>query len=88
MWATVETGAFLPKDKAAKWASGRIPAEYGVLLDLAARAYCGECRDDWQTRELEAAKLTEILRRKIDESLMSKRGLGKQSAVPGSYRTT
>jgi streptomycin 3"-adenylyltransferase len=69
MWATAVTGDFLSKDKAAEWATGRIPTEWRGLLDLAARAYCGECIDDWETRGSELVEFAELLRQNIEEAL-------------------
>ena len=65
MWATVESGVFLPKDKAAEWAGSFVTKEQRVLLELAASAYRGECTDDWsgiddQLRELAAVMEGEI----------------------------
>lgn len=48
MWRTVSTGEIVSKDQAALWALERLPSEYRAVLDLARKAYLGECRDDWQ----------------------------------------
>jgi aminoglycoside 9-adenylyltransferase len=51
MWVTLATGDILPKDAAAQWVLGRLPAELAAVLALARSAYLGETRDaDWSTR--------------------------------------
>ena len=65
MWATVETGDFFPKDKAAEWAAARLPEEYRELLNLAAKAYRGECEVDWKLYNKKTIQLAELLKTKI-----------------------
>lgn len=50
MWVTLATGAILPKDAAAQWVLGRLPARLSPVLALARSAYLGEQRDDWSKR--------------------------------------
>ena len=65
MWHTAATGAFVPKDAAAAWAAPRLPADLGVWLELAGRAYVGACEDDWRDQRAEAAAVAERLRREV-----------------------
>jgi len=53
MWVTLATGEIVPKDVAARWVLQRLPPEHGAALDLARRAYLGECGDDWRQRTQE-----------------------------------
>jgi streptomycin 3"-adenylyltransferase len=50
MWVTLATGKILPKDEAALWVMGRLPAPLAPVLALARSAYLGEQRDDWSKR--------------------------------------
>lgn len=65
MWMTLATGEIVPKDVAAAWAVGRLPEGHRLLLDLARRAYLGECGDGGAYREDEVDALVNYLRQEI-----------------------
>jgi streptomycin 3"-adenylyltransferase len=71
MWVTTVTGEFLPKEKAAKRVIPRLTHERAALLDTAAKAYLGECVDDWSELEAETQSLAAYLREKIEEGFDS-----------------
>jgi aminoglycoside 9-adenylyltransferase len=50
MWMTLSTGEIVSKDAAAQWVLERLPQEGRDALDLARKAYLGECNDDWTSR--------------------------------------
>lgn len=68
MWRTAATGAFVTKDAAAAWAAARLPSGQGAWLELAGRAYVGECADDWRGRDAVAVPLAERLRWEIERA--------------------
>jgi aminoglycoside 9-adenylyltransferase len=53
MWVTLATNEIVPKDVAAQWVLARLPPEQEAVLDLARRAYLGECSENWAQREKE-----------------------------------
>jgi streptomycin 3"-adenylyltransferase len=72
MWVTAATGEMLPKDEAAKWASSRLPQEQAGLLDMAGRAYRGECADSWEGLDSEARSLGLHMKKEIEDCLDSR----------------
>lgn len=74
MWVTLATDEIVTKDAAARWAVGRLPPGHGAVLDLARRAYLGECSDDWGRREEEVDGCVDRVRRAIDACLQKPRG--------------
>ncbi len=69
MWVTAVTGAFLPKDEAAQCAMRRLPEQQAALLDLAGRAYRGECVDTWGDKSSEVSMLVQHLEKEIEHCL-------------------
>jgi len=69
MWQTVSTGEITPKDVAAKWALLRLPKEYSILVDLARKAYLGECVDNWEERHSEVTALVNHMKKLIESCL-------------------
>ncbi|MEM8532204.1 MAG: aminoglycoside adenylyltransferase family protein [Chloroflexota bacterium] len=65
MWRTLSTGDIVPKDVAAVWVLSRLPQEYQAPLDLARRAYLGECHDAWEGREEEVDALVKYLKQSM-----------------------
>lgn len=47
IWATLATGEFLSKDRAAEWAVARLPARHGDVLEHARAIYVGETSEEW-----------------------------------------
>ncbi len=68
MWHTAATGAFVPKDAAARWAAARLPADQATWLELAARAYVGDIEDDWRDHRARAAVVAERLGREVERA--------------------
>jgi streptomycin 3"-adenylyltransferase len=62
---TLRTGAVVPKDVAAAEVGPTLDDAHARLLDLAARAYRGEVRDDWGELADEAAATAEALTERI-----------------------
>lgn len=71
MWLTLVTGEIRSKDEAAEWAFERLPKTVSGPLDLARRAYLGECEDKWEGMEKEVEVLAMILREKINEAVFN-----------------
>jgi len=69
MWLTAVTGEISPKDVAAEWAIPRLPEEQAKLLDLAGKAYRGECIDNWEGLEPEAAALVYHMKETVESCL-------------------
>jgi len=69
MWFTAATGEISPKDVAAEWAIPRLPKEQANLLDTARKAYRGECADNWEGLEYEAAELANYMKKSIESCL-------------------
>jgi aminoglycoside 9-adenylyltransferase len=69
MWQTVSIGEISPKDMAAKWASSRLPKECSTLLDLARKAYRGECIDKWEGLDSEVTTLVHHMKNAIESCL-------------------
>ncbi|MFE1629475.1 aminoglycoside nucleotidyltransferase ANT(9) [Brevibacillus reuszeri] len=66
MWLTVAVGEIAPKDVAAKWAIPQLTAEYVALLDIARRAYRGECVDNWEGKGPEVTALVNHMKNAIE----------------------
>ncbi len=73
MWLTVSTGEIRSKDRAAAWAGSRLPAKDAKWLELAGLAYRGLYVDCWDGLNRQVNELIEIMRDKIESSLLSKR---------------
>ncbi|HEY8499505.1 MAG TPA: aminoglycoside adenylyltransferase domain-containing protein [Clostridia bacterium] len=69
MWMTAVTGEISPKYVAAEWAIPRLPKEKAKLLDLAGKAYRGECIDNWEGLGPEAAALVYYMKRIVESCL-------------------
>lgn len=69
MWFTVSTGAFCSKDAAAAWAMPQLPPRHAALLDLAGKAYLGECEDHWEALQTQAASLAECMKKSVESML-------------------
>jgi len=70
MWLTVVTGDISPKDVAAEWAMSHLPEEQANLLDIAGKAYRGECIDKWEGLESEVAVLINHMKKSIMDALV------------------
>lgn len=66
MWQTVAIGEISPKDVAAEWAIPRLPKEHASLLELARKAYRGECVDKWEGMESEVVVLVNHMKNSIE----------------------
>lgn len=69
MWFTVTVGEISPKDVAAGWAIPRLPKEQTTLLDLARKAYRGECVDRWEGLDSEVMVLVNHMKNSIESCL-------------------
>ena len=69
IWVTAVTGEILPKDEAAKWAIPRLPQEQADLLDLAGKAYRGDCADSWDGLYCEVSALAFHMKKEIEACL-------------------
>ncbi len=69
MWFTVSTGEITSKDAAAEWAAPRLPHNLSALLEIARKAYLGECDDCWNDLEAEIALLVAFLYKSIEDLL-------------------
>ncbi|MNJ73299.1 Streptomycin 3''-adenylyltransferase [compost metagenome] len=56
---------------AAEWAISRLPKEHAALLDLARKAYRGECVDKWEGLDSEVAALVNHMRNSVESYLSS-----------------
>lgn len=71
MWLTAAVGEIAPKDVAAEWAMNRLPDAQASLLDMARKAYLGECHDKWEGHEAELMALVTHMKRSIEACLAS-----------------
>lgn len=69
MWLTVATGEISPKDVAAEWAIPKLPKEQAILLNLARKAYRGECADKWEGLNSEVVSLVNYMKKSIESCL-------------------
>ena len=69
MWVTAATGKFVAKDEAARWVITRLPEGQAALVDLAGKAYRGECIDNWEDLDTELAALVDHLKMEIASCL-------------------
>ncbi|MBO0993435.1 aminoglycoside nucleotidyltransferase ANT(9) [Bacillus sp. SD088] len=65
MWLTMDVGEISPKDVAAEWAIPQLPKEHATLLDVARKAYRGECVDKWGGLESEVLALVQHMKNSI-----------------------
>lgn len=65
MWFTVSTGEICSKDVAAEWAAPRLPQNLATLLEIALKAYLGECEDCWSDLEAEITSLVDFMNKSI-----------------------
>jgi aminoglycoside 9-adenylyltransferase len=72
MWLTAADAEISPKDVAAEWAIKRLPQDKAALLDVARRAYLGECHDDWEGQASELMALVTHMKGSIKACLGSK----------------
>jgi hypothetical protein len=63
---TLRTGRIAPKDVAAAEVCSTLAPAHAQALDRAARAYCGEIRDDWTELRDEASAAATALTDRID----------------------
>ena len=61
MWFTIATGEICSKDMAAEWVTPRLPQNLAVLLEIARKAYLGECDDCWSDLEAEITSLVAFM---------------------------
>lgn len=66
MWFTVVTGELCSKDMAAEWVIPRLPQNLAVLLEMARKAYLGECEDCWSDLEAEITSLIAFMSSSIE----------------------
>jgi len=57
------------KDVAAEWAIPRLPEDQANLLEMAKKAYLGECIDKWQGLEKETTELANSMKKAIETCL-------------------
>lgn len=69
MWFTMTTGEICPKDIAAEWAIPKLPQNLAALLEIARKAYLGECDDCWSDLEAEIASLVAFMNKSIENLL-------------------
>lgn len=69
MWVTAATGKFVSKDEAAQWVIHRLPEEQASLMDLAGKAYRGECIDHWENIGSTLKLLVEYMIKEIEQAL-------------------
>lgn len=69
MWFTTSTGQICSKDAAAEWAIPRLPQKLSLLLEIARKAYLGECEDCWNDLEADTALLITFMKQSIEKSL-------------------
>lgn len=67
MWFTLKTGKICPKDVAARWVLPQIPTCWSFLLEMAEKAYLGECRDCWKGLEEDMTPLADYMSKQIME---------------------
>ncbi len=72
MWVTAATGEFMAKDEAAQWVIPHLPKEQAALIELAEKAYRGECSDKWENLETELVVLVERMKKDIEIYLLNK----------------
>lgn len=65
MWFTLETGEICPKHLAAEWVLPKLPAPLAPLMEMAGKAYLGECADTWTHLEEEAVQLADFMKNKL-----------------------
>ena len=65
MWFTLETGEICPKHLAAEWVLPKLPAPLAPLMEMAGKAYLGECADTWTHLEKEAALLADFMQHRL-----------------------
>jgi len=70
MWMTLSTGEIASKDSAAMWALERLPLEHKEVLELARRAYLGECEDDWQAYKKQVGNFATYVKQAIKACLI------------------
>lgn len=66
MWRTAATGEITSKDQAAQWVMPRLPEDEAALLDIARKAYLGECVDKWEGMEAEISSLVSHMENSIE----------------------
>lgn len=71
MWLTAAVGEISPKDVSAEWAIPRLPKEHATLLDLARKAYRGECVDKWEGLDSEVRALVNHMKNSVESYLSS-----------------
>ena len=69
MWFTAVQGEITSKDRAAAWLSPQLPDEPRRYLELARRAYLGECADCWRGLQQETADTAAYLEKRIRDLL-------------------
>lgn len=69
MWRTADTGEFVTKDVAAKWAGFQVPTDVGDTLRFAGDAYLGNAVDEWSGRAVEAKRASDYLQKKLADLL-------------------
>ncbi len=69
MWFTVSTGEIASKDAAAEWVASRLPQNLSALLEIARKAYLGECDDCWSGLEAETTLLIDFMYKSIENLL-------------------
>lgn len=69
MWFTISTGEICSKDMAAEWVTPRLPQNLAALLEIARKAYLGECDDCWSNLEAEITSLVAFMNKSIENLL-------------------
>lgn len=66
MWFTLETGKICSKNIAAEWVLPKLPNRLVPLMEMAVKAYLGECIDEWSNVEKETLLLVDFMKSKLD----------------------
>lgn len=84
MWYSADTGEIVPKDAAADWALGRLPAEHRPVLAEARRAYLGLGEDRLASRGEQVAAFIRFAKHEIAEVLRSAPAAPSNAPTPPS----
>jgi streptomycin 3"-adenylyltransferase len=68
MWLTMVTGAIVPKDVAAGWTMGRLPARHRAVVGRARAVYLGEASDQWQDLDGDVRACAAHLRAEVERA--------------------
>ena len=69
MWLTASDGEIAPKDVAAESAVAQLDDDKASLVELAMRAYLGQCEDCWVGKEAKLEYLVGAMKKAIEVCL-------------------